>query len=1528
MRWRTMNSVLVAYLKAGISSIGKLLWPLTKRQLMRRGAEQGLTQRLPELDEALDVLSGGTGVVGGVIASAKALASDLPSAFREDRFQRWAADAQTRAALRKAAIRRSQGLDVYGPDKKLALKRYAEICSDAQQRADRPFDDAVTFLSLTIRSAQTAGERVAEERGNADRALIVDTIVNSSDRIDATLTKLLEGGELTQDKTLANPSAYTAEDFANVSGELLSWPSDISGIVIPRPELIDLEQRLAAPVSSTYGRSILLFGPPGSGKSALLASLGNRLRESGSTVLGIKADALPINVSSLAELGPALDLGPDIVEAITLHSGCGPVYILIDQLDAVASLIDGSGGRLRALSALAKRLRVWPEIKVVVSVRPFEFAADGGFRAAFPAEVVERIDLTLPERNEINNILSALNIDPAEIPTGLDEIIRVPQALRDIVAARRAGFAWGAMTSWRSTQALRFERLVATYPNLGIDRLIACMVDALRDTGTLWLANGRLPLGITPAIDRLCAEGVLRRSDDGNAVGFAHQTWAETLDARLALADGGLTKRVVEASHNLMARPHALAVLRYARETSPPDYNSAITNLWCEPSLRRHLKHLILDLSAGNDAPTSAEQQIVVGVLASGDVALAERALRLSAGKAAWFDILYGLISDRMLSDDETHARSVGPWISAYIPSHSDRIVDLLGRNWRNHPAHSRLIPNILEKLVMWDNSSYDLFRDALFRFKKINVFVLATVRHQAQSGRHDVAATLLGLVVNRLADQIRDDLRDARSENEDVSEHDEGDLLAAMKRFQSQQDRSFSYRFARELRELHGLHNLPGFVRNSPEPYARTLVAFFHSLTSTAAEALETEDLAELQGSNNTNSKYDISLVEALKVALIELPLKNISAFSELYSLVGVGNHLLDRVFASAFASNVAITHALALDFLSADANRLRLGDRSSDEHYNTLELIKELSNYIGQDDNDRLVDLIRNWNEYEFDLSDDVRQRRMLRYGNRRLRARLLNALNISRLSTQARRFVQEELRAVPADHRERFRSVVGWVQSPMSTDAMERASDTQIINLFRDLPDEKDRWISRGASSLIGGMREASMAFGELAKRQPERVQNLLGEFSPSTQQEPVGYALRALSECASVDPFVILDLVSNALKRGFGNKEFRADVVWTLHNLTNRMPGLSDDWIKILVSWIELPQAETQIPSSVSGFDKASVDKPLPTTVLFESGGLRILPGGENSVILRVCALGYLRRNKPSYSEFIDLLESHLARDDTPETWAGLGHLLPQLAHADTAQANNFLTLLMRQQPAFRDSEESARLIARMIRNIPGDLIDEVLECWIKSEWPLASVAVGEIQALRTAIFQPHMNADEWPAIAQASPVPTDTLTGVANVAVSCWNEDDVSLRTWSRRTLAFLATYQHERVAQACGNFFLRIAPWPAEADTRNLLEIFSENPVLLKHAANSVVDDRLSDILTDFLSYEPIFKFMKSMIRIHKSDMSNYSGYGPMIARGLIPIVITLHREKMFREKTLNLFEDILDVLPDEAEAMLQNFSQ
>ncbi|WP_267421826.1 ATP-binding protein [Methylobacterium sp. GC_Met_2] len=1511
-----------AWLNSGLSFLGRMLFPLGKKFVARRGAEQGLPSRSPEFNEALDVLSGGDGVLGKAVTGAKGWASEVPVAFKEARFQLWARDIATREVFVRAAMRCWQNLPPDPTDKATAIRRYAVLASDAQQRADRPYEDAINFLVLSVRSVQSTSERAATQKGNADRDLIVGTI---GQRFDETVIRLLEGGASRPELSSVSGPAFTPDELADVSSDLLSWPGDIDGQVIVRPELLSLEERLTAPRTETTGRSVLLFGPPGSGKSALLAALGNRLRARGDVVLGIKADALPADISTVADLGPALELGVDVVAEIGAQTSRGAVYVLIDQLDAVASLIDGSGGRLRALVVLARRLRAWPEVRVIASVRPFEFAADGGFRAAFRESAVDRVDLALPERKDVDKLLEALNINPHEIPASLDDVIRIPQALRDIVAARRAGFIWSAMTTWRSTQAHRFDRLVASQPALGLERLIDHMVGSLRETGTLWTALSSLPIGSGPAVDRLCAEGILRHRHESSLIGFAHQTWAETLDARLALAQGDLASRVVEAGRNLLARPQALAVLRFARDAATDRYDAAIQELWGNFNLRRHLRHLILDLAAGVDSPTQSERQIVVGVVFGEDSALAQRALRLTTGKPSWFDLLRGPVSDRMASADDERARSVWPWLSSHTINNGPEVLNLLDRHWRGHQRHEQLIPHVLEHLETWDERAFSLFRGALDHSPRVNVFSVAAVRKQAQSGRHDIAAELIGIIFDKIVSDIKAQLALDNDASQEVDDTDGDGLIAAVSRLAFEQNRSISHRLAKELRDLHGLYDFPEIVRRSPSPYINILMPRFESLLASDAEELADEDLTPLQSAHQQAAKYDLYLVEGLRVALEELARTDPHAFGYLTSSIAPGNQLLDRMIASAFAANIAATSTHALSFVAADNSRFRLGERFENDQRETLELISALSGALDYLENDRLVAMIAAWNHYSIDASDDVNSRRMTRYWNRRLRVQLLGSIKIENTSMRARRYIQEELRAIPEIERARSGSVSGWVRSPMSVEAMERASDNHILKLFQSLPEAEELWRSHPTrSSLIGGIREASMAFGELAKRQPKRVKKLLERFSPSTHQLPIGAALRALAETKDVDPHEILRLIDDALDRGFDAKGFNHDILWALHQVAERVDGLDDRWINLLVSWIEPFDKDRHQVHTIND-PRDENKKALPLTVLFEGGRLRTVTGGDNSTILRVCTFALLRRTPRDYSYWLDILEGHLEVPENPAVWGDLSPWLYQLAWAERTRSANFVLQLMRRQPNFRDSEDGARFIARLLRILPPGIIDEVLSAWRMSDWPLASIAIGEIEALRAAFFKPHKVVESWPDIASAGPIASDVLAGVANVAVGFWNETEAAPRLWSRRTLAFLAARHEARVAQACVDFFRRVSPWPTEKDTRELLGVFSSNPIALFYASDALADDRLSDLLEDPLSHEAILYFMEESIKIHDRGLGDHSGTGPMLARGLIPIVLTLHREPALRARTLSLFEAILDALPDETEGLLKD---
>ncbi|SFU86549.1 hypothetical protein SAMN02799643_02768 [Methylobacterium sp. UNCCL125] len=1365
-----MDPFIPAWLRSGLSSVGRMMIPIVKRVLSRRGAEQGLPSRMPEFTEALDLLAGGDGVVGRTITGAKAWATDVPSAFREERFQRWARDAATRDAFSRAAIRQWQDLELDQNDKKIAIQRYSVLASDARQRAERPFDDAVTFLVLSVRASQSTSERVADEKGNADRNVIVNAITEQGARFDATISRVLEGGSLqSKPNQFAEPSR-TPDELADASGELLSWPGDINGKVITRPELDDLEEQLLAPATAPTGKSILLFGSPGSGKSALLAALGNRLRDRGGVVLGIKADTLPATVSTVADLGPELDLGTDIVKEIAAQATNGPVYVLIDQLDAVASLIDGSGGRLRALGNLARRLRTWPEIRVVASVRPFEFAADGGFRANFPENSTVKIELALPELERVHSLLAEIGINPLEIPAALSDVIRIPQALRDIVAARRDGFAWSAMTTWRSTQVLRFERLVAVNQALHLDRLIDHLVTSLRFSGTLWTAADSLPIGSSPAVNRLCAEGILRRREEAGLIGFAHQTWAETLDARLALSHGDLISRVTEAGRNLLARPQALAILRYARDAAPAEYDASIRALWARSDLRRHLRHLILDLAAGGDASIAGERHIVLTVIAGTDAALADRALRLTAGNSAWFEHARSSIADRMTSNDDTRTRSVWQWLSAAAANHAAEVLTLLDRHWRGHQSKEIYIPHVLENLGNWDDRAFDLFCAGVNRVVRVDALPVWTIRQQVKAGRHDVAAKLIGLIFDRVVALVPESIRLAQSTRAAGALPEEGGLAAAMTRLQIKQDGSFSYQLAKLLGQLHGMHDFPDIVRQAPGPYIASLLPRFSSLAPEAADDLDEEDFHELQTSNRQETRYDLALVEGLRAGLEELAKVDKNEFTLHLSCVGSQHKLLDRLFASAMTASASTTWRLAIEFLEADTSRLKLGDRLRGGQSEAMELVRSISAHCDAERGDRLVALIMAWNEHSPVEGSDVQQRRALRRINRQLRVRLLAGLDISRFSSGARRTVQEELRAIPEDQRERSHSSGGWVRSPMSTEMMERATDRQLLKLFAKLPDGKERWQSDPSKFLIGGSREASMAFGELAKRQPTRAKRLLQEFSPETHQVPVGAALRALSETKSVDPTELLELLSASIQRGFDGDSFRRDAVWTLYQIADRVRGLEDHWISMLVSWLEPPNEAAHGPTLVDTANEDSSNKPLPTTVLFGGGRLRFVSGGENSTILRVCTLALLRRVEPAYDQWLELLEAHLVRPERSSVWADLSEYLVQLAWANQPRASVFILKLLRLHPDFRDSEDGARLVARLLRILPSTTIEEVLEAWRFSEWALSSVAIGEIEALRTAFFEPSLGAEIWPTIAATGPVPSDVMTGVANVAV--------------------------------------------------------------------------------------------------------------------------------------------------------------
>ncbi|CUS33356.1 conserved hypothetical protein [Candidatus Nitrospira nitrificans] len=230
------------------------------------------------------------------------------------------------------------------------------------------------------------------------------------------------------------------QEFRWCSEGLLSWPRTLrNGEEIQRPELLEIIEKIQASNASTT----LILGAPGSGKSALLAALGNVCLSNGFSVLGIKADRLGRGIDSAEALRKHLQLTVVTREAVKRLASEKPVVLLLDQLDAVSELVDRYSDRLNVLLDLIQSLSGHPNVHIVASSRAFECHHDIRLNSLD----ADRLDLALPSWDKIVSILSNAGCDPGLIGDSTRELLRSPLCLKVFLDVGKSGAVFSTLQS-------------------------------------------------------------------------------------------------------------------------------------------------------------------------------------------------------------------------------------------------------------------------------------------------------------------------------------------------------------------------------------------------------------------------------------------------------------------------------------------------------------------------------------------------------------------------------------------------------------------------------------------------------------------------------------------------------------------------------------------------------------------------------------------------------------------------------------------------------------------------------------------------------------------------------------------------------------------------------------------------------------------------------------------------------------------------------------------------------------------------
>jgi hypothetical protein len=1303
--------------------------------------------------------------------------------------------------------------------------------------------------------------------------------------------------------------------FRDASGALLSWPTTLGDDRwIDRAELGQIAGRIEVETSSTT----LLIGSPGSGKSALLARLGWSCSDAGHAVLAIKADLLSAGIDSLAALSEQLHLPAGVAECVGLLASTQKVVVLIDQLDALADLVDLRSGRLNALLQLIKILSAKPGVHVVSSCRVFEHSHDVRL-TSIEADVVT---LALPAWQTVAELLQTRRVSASHWPQEFRELLRTPQHLKVFLQRLRGTAEDRIFTTYQQLLDDLWARCVtnADGPD-GRSKLLTDLAEQMALRETLWLPVVRYEER-RDLVEALEAVHILSRSDNGFSLGFRHQTLFEHARARaFACGHGSLAAHVLARQDGLFVRPLLWSSLHYLRGADPAGYEAEMERLWREP-VRKHLRHLLLDFLGQVSSPSPSDRERLWLTEYLQQPGYRPKVLAAVRGSAVWFSIL---APSHLPAAMRLPPRDAWPMVGV-IGSAWDhdrtQCLALLEANWFPDAAKDELTWRALEQLPSWDEPALDLACRIIRRAS----FSISAVWFLASRLVESTPTHALRLIAAKLCAEL--ERLEATPDPEPQPLPPDADETARIVREWTFRPRE---RFECLLADNQNLYDLPALAEAVPGDFLQQLWAWFARVIECVAVPGEQRVIAYRQDHSlatrlrNDDEDEDMHpVVRSMEVSVSGFAQADPPAFLAFLEREGARDSMVIQRLLCRGLRAIAQTHAAAgLRFLQADPRRLMLGS-IDDEYADTCALISGLIPHLSNGQVAELEATVMAWQRYRMDtLGLPAEGRFEASRWERQHRLRLFTALPLDRLSAPTRALVLAEQIVFP-HHREVgvHRIEGGMVRSPMSAHQMARARDQDILHLFAAYP---DRQLSHPRRFLVGGSSEAAHQFGMFAKEHPLRAASIIRQLTPGEQELPAADALRPLSE--SMYPTdELFTLIIDLDGRGFSSREFRAYAAQALANRATADVGLPDTVCALLQRWLDGPWGEEEeAVREVRG----QQGEQRPQSVLWQVGGMMALPFGTY-FLLQALTRAYLLRDPPATDSWLAVLEAHVERKVSVAPWQAFARDLQHLQLCDHRRAGGFLARLFERFPGVRDSVHGAALLTHVWRFLPPALTHCFLREMRDGTWASGPQAYGELLALRTLVFPEDGDASrDLERLLNPATEASDRISrirlGLAFAAAHLWENSQHHDR--ATEMLTRLVPLANEPISHAVMHAFTVAGVLSVDPATISLLRTLVAHSQVLRETSDGLLAERLQDVL----STEPdlVCDLALELVRLRADDLTNFgSGFSANTSH-LTNIALTLQRlGGSFRSRGLDLFERLLDLGVHDAQATLNELDE
>lgn len=1267
---------------------------------------------------------------------------------------------------------------------------------------------------------------------------------------------------------------------AAASSEMRAWPSDILGHHLETPTL----DRILAGITANPNGTSLLVGEAGSGKSALFARLLPELARRGITPIAIKADQLPANVETIDDVAKALG-APEGMEAwIAALAAAGPVALLVDQLDAVSSIMDRQSQRMQLLLRLIRIVtgfrRPGMSIYVLISSRPFEAAHDARFGQLQAEEI--RLDLLDPER--VTSFLTAINIRPDSLDKAMVQTLRRPFALKLFaeLAARGAEVnnlvAGELLDRWLATADLGppEERLQAT-------RLMTTLAEEMVATETLWRPADRFDLEFPLAMRRCVGCGLILR--EGERIGFSHQSWLDDFQAKAFVSGTDLAAYVWDRQDSLFVRASILRGLQRLRAQDIPAYEAACRALLTNAGTRRHVLHLIADIMATNAAPLPLEVAWLESWVDS-DRPLARRALaQIAACWVGWRQAIRPFLPRLMGNADLLWVTS--RLLAGEFAIDASHVIDLVERHWPGADRNSSVFA-ILDHSASFDPRLGPRV-EQIFKHAEIHD---ASVAHLIDSlrekGRTDDAIAVLALWLP--AQQV--------DRHKPPALYGLGELAKAV-----------PIAFVRGV--LPWFRDLAG--RDIAVP-PRSYIEYPRSRTFRAV------------GSSHENEG---GIFDAFDLAIDAAAKNDPKALWDLLEpLVPVEIDEVQEIVVRGLGSAGASLAQESLTYLLGDPRRFCVSDVIGTERGRVITsqkgwyirvLIRAIAPFLDVEQLRSLRDAIEAWAVYTSEaFAEPGAPTERYRWAEE-ARFPLLAALPAGILNPKRFREVSEWAEVQPGFSPGTEDAVTsGWISSPMDHDEMAASDDDAILTVL----DEHHDGTSRGALTWpierSGGVESVALAFAHFGKADPTRALDIAKRhFVAGRHEQAAGALLRELAREQAVDAVAVRDLVLELCERGFDTPEWRIEAARAFDQVANRTDGLSDDAVCLLLSWIETDPdtIAAQIAQRLTFEHRnAREEKPgeQPNPILFgRGGGIEVLPS-HNFTLLSAIASGLFHRTPPAVERWVAILRDHLAMPEDPAIWTAvlLWHRWG-LFRADPEHVEALLDGVLDAHPAVFTDPRSMLFLWPLRTMVSDRLVIAAIAAGLASTQPRLRQAAAEF-AVASYLVEP--GAVRYQGLFAMVDMGEPTIaTGGLFAAAAAWRErDGGALREAAHPVLIDAMAGADGPVAHALSTAVDLSRRLEADALTLEMLDAIGRHDKVLRASLTGNFIEAVQGLLLYPGFDEAVLTVIERITALLSTDPIGV-GRG-FLGREIVHIAVALQRNNgPIRVRAMNLYETLLD---------------